>query len=1294
MTFGRTCLAHPRNLLLPLLAALACDEPTRPHASLTRSRGSLNVTDPSACVQHPPGLVAYWPAEENADDVVGGRNGQAEGSVSFVGGKVGRAFRFDGGSQITVPDDPAWTFGMNPFTVELWVSFDLIQGRDAFIGHDEGGGTTNKWIFWFDQWGHLGTPGNKLRLHLNTTDNGMTDPVEGDWSPVIGKWYHVALTRDGETHSLYLDGVQIATSTSSMAFPDPSNVLTIGGAEDFRFVGKIDEVAIYNRALTTAEVKAVHDAARPAECATNNAPRAVIDSPEYVAPAFKSVPFSSNGSSDPDGDVLQYAWDFGDGEISSEQNPFHSYRAAGRYTVTLRVSDAFATSVATAVAVIQPPMESGSCVAPPSGLVSWWRAEGDFSDATGGNPGTRLGGVRHAPGRVGQAFLFDGLTGDVSVGVRPNLDVGRGDGFTYEAWISPMGTAVDVPGAGPVLEYADGVHVWQWDEGAPFSGFLGHIGSSTGYFVRANEGLAQNSWSHIAFTYSTLTGEATLYHDGALAAQATGPSRADFASFVTWTEFHIGRRPPGSYGSGGQTFNGMIDEVSVYNRVLTKPEIWSIFHAGGSGKCAPNVNREPVVDIGGPYSGSEGSPVAFDKVAASDPDGDPLTFAWDFGDGSPREPGQSVSHVYADDHPAGSSSGTPFVVTLTVSDGKSNTTVQTTATVSNVAPTATLTAPSTADEGRSFVIALSDARDASAADVTTGFTYAFDCGNGWAALETTSQRSCTVDDDRTVTVKAAIFDKDGGTTQYSATVTVRNVAPAATFTYSPSVDEGGAMQLQLSAQQDAPADVGSLHYAFDCGAGYGTALDYASASSNATKACPEPDGPSTRVVRAKVFDKDGAASEYVSTAPIPIYNLPPTRVTVWMANASLVKGKVVVDARASFEDPGVSDGPWAYDFDWGDGTARTTGSVASQTAGINATHEYATGGAYTITVTVRDKDAAATALNKGSSGVGTTTIDLTGSGSGGGTVARWTVESSGVSAKLQDVWAAANGNAFAVGDAGTILRYDGQRWAPMSWQPTQGSATTVTLYDVWGRSPTDVWATGSGVILHFNGVAWTEAFRLTSSIPIHGIWGSPTGNKMFAVGAAGTLVESNNRGATWTQVASTPFGPRTMHSVWGSSDTDVWAVGDGIVSRYVYESKSKSYKWTQQTDRNVNLTGTNLEVWGTLRLSGSGAGSEFDVYVVGAGGSISRLSSRGWSAPPSGTTRSLHGVWGSQPTSATPPDIFAVGAGGTIVRSSDGGLTWAPMANQASVDLFGVSGSSSSSAVAVGMNGVVVRGGP
>ena len=92
------------------------------------------------------------------------------------------------------------------------------------------------------------------------------------------------------------------------------------------------------------------------------------------------------------------------------------------------------------------------------------------------------------------------------------------------------------------------------------------------------------------------------------------------------------------------------------------------------------ANVDPTAGAGGPYSGSEGSTMAF-SASVSDPGlADTHTFSWDFGDGSGAS-GQMVTHVYADNG--------DYTVTLTVTDDDGGTDLSiTSAAVDNVAPIA------------------------------------------------------------------------------------------------------------------------------------------------------------------------------------------------------------------------------------------------------------------------------------------------------------------------------------------------------------------------------------------------------------------------------------------------------------------------------------------------------------------------------------------------------------------------------------------------------------------------------
>jgi sugar lactone lactonase YvrE len=222
-----------------------------------------------------------------------------------------------------------------------------------------------------------------------------------------------------------------------------------------------------------------------------------------------------------------------------------------------------------------------TAVAPPSGLVSWWSADGHAVDLAGRNDGILQGGTTYAAGKVGQAFSLDGSDDFVRVAHDPSLNPSAG--LTIEAWINSASTA----GARDIVsKWNDNTRDWSYI-------FKDHNNSDKLRFelsesvhndladLAGSTSIRTGTWTHVAATYDTNT--VRLYFNGALdASQTVGPNRFIDSSV---TDLLIGAVFAG--GRISENFAGLIDEVSIYNRALTAAEIQSIYNAGADGKLKP-----------------------------------------------------------------------------------------------------------------------------------------------------------------------------------------------------------------------------------------------------------------------------------------------------------------------------------------------------------------------------------------------------------------------------------------------------------------------------------------------------------------------------------------------------------------------------------------------------------------------------------------------------------------------------------------------------------------------------------
>ena len=244
------------------------------------------------CTPPPPNMISWWPGDGNASDLVGGHDGTFGGGANANAiGEVVKAFQFQGGAEVvTVPNSAVYDFGANPFTIDTWVKFNNISGSDILVGHSEGSGFLNKWIFWLNA-------GN-LAIHLNGPAVGGIVDIGVPFSPTTGVWYHVAVTRSGSTYKFYVNGAQIGTDQTNTATVPPANApLTLGQAEAIASLnGLLDEVEIFDRALDGPELAAIYYAGRFGKCSPPLALSSAVSRKTHGAAGTFDLPLPLTGA--------------------------------------------------------------------------------------------------------------------------------------------------------------------------------------------------------------------------------------------------------------------------------------------------------------------------------------------------------------------------------------------------------------------------------------------------------------------------------------------------------------------------------------------------------------------------------------------------------------------------------------------------------------------------------------------------------------------------------------------------------------------------------------------------------------------------------------------------------------------------------------------------------------------------------------------------------------------------------------------------------------------------------------
>lgn len=228
-----------------------------------------------ACYTPPANMVGWWTGDGNAKDLAGPNNGKLINGATFAAGFVGKAFSLTAANTQNVDIKKASQINVSAgdFTVDTWVFFNSLGEPDQSLVDKMNSNGTNSdgWRLLyqgdFDQfWFCLGGgPG------INGCVSGSSTTVTSITNPQPQVWYHVTGVKTASQISLYVNGT-LEDTTSLGPFTDTNGTDLLFGATAINpgktawLNGLVDEVELFNRALSADEIMSIFNAGHTGTC--------------------------------------------------------------------------------------------------------------------------------------------------------------------------------------------------------------------------------------------------------------------------------------------------------------------------------------------------------------------------------------------------------------------------------------------------------------------------------------------------------------------------------------------------------------------------------------------------------------------------------------------------------------------------------------------------------------------------------------------------------------------------------------------------------------------------------------------------------------------------------------------------------------------------------------------------------------------------------------------------------------------------------------------------------------------
>jgi gliding motility-associated-like protein len=530
---------------------------------------SANSSSQNACskTQLPAnlqqGLVAFYPFCGNANDKSGNaHNGTVHGAILTTDrfGNANSAYNYNGTSDYIKTNAAFFDVGWQNYSISGWIcSNNINKSAQCYFNTIPHNGTDLQLNYFSN---------NKLSFFLNSNPNLFTWDISinqtGNTTNFNNNiWYHYTFVKNNNNYKLYLNGVLDANFNGTIS---PQNHLCniVFGSIDPSislsecFSGKLDDYAIYNRALSTSEIQQLYNLG-----SSNTTASTYLWSTNDTMQSITVTPLQTT----------TYTLTVTNGNINCMNS----------ITVNVlnpQINNGQDTTICNGESVILNALTSSQNACNKSqlpanlqqGLVAFYPFCGNANDESGsGHNGVVNGAILTTDrfSNTNSAYLFNGVNNKITADTLPILN----QYFSYSCWIKINGlTPVNIQSFGGLGGPQSLSHMWNfaynpnlsiWDlydysNGSWYTNWTGQTSSST------------LNWTNVTIVYSNVT--EYLYVNGILLNQRTIVTPIQTFADRTLRLSEI----------GNQFFNGKIDDILIYNRALSISEISQIYNLGAS----------------------------------------------------------------------------------------------------------------------------------------------------------------------------------------------------------------------------------------------------------------------------------------------------------------------------------------------------------------------------------------------------------------------------------------------------------------------------------------------------------------------------------------------------------------------------------------------------------------------------------------------------------------------------------------------------------------------------------------